>query len=64
MSKCILQDESIVAKEGKSALEARYEVACNRLASEAVRRLSQDNVTVLLIRIDTPSVWSDWVETH
>ena len=29
----------------------RYEVACNRLANEAVRRLSADNVTVLLIAI-------------
>jgi len=32
-------------------MEARYETACNRLANEAVRRLSADNVTVLLIAI-------------
>jgi len=40
-----------VATETRSAEDVRYETACNRLANEAVRRLSADNVTVLLIAI-------------
>jgi len=47
-----LKDTSLQAVEGaKSTLEVRCEAACHRLAMEAVRKLSGDNVTVLLIHI-------------
>ncbi|XP_036413945.1 integrin-linked kinase-associated serine/threonine phosphatase 2C [Colossoma macropomum] len=42
----ILQDQSVEGKEGS------YEAACQRLASEAVRRGCADNVTVILISIE------------
>lgn len=45
------QDESIEGTDLKSSEEIRWETAVNRLASEAVRRLSADNVTVVLIKI-------------
>ncbi|XP_051847699.1 integrin-linked kinase-associated serine/threonine phosphatase 2C isoform X1 [Antechinus flavipes] len=46
-----LEDEKIQTREGKSALDARYEAACNRLATKAVQRGSADNVTVMVVRI-------------
>nr|XP_045004221.1 integrin-linked kinase-associated serine/threonine phosphatase 2C isoform X1 [Jaculus jaculus] len=46
-----LQDEKIQSREGKSAVDARYEAACNRLANKAVQRGSADNVTVMVVRI-------------
>ncbi|XP_075385535.1 integrin-linked kinase-associated serine/threonine phosphatase 2C [Tenrec ecaudatus] len=46
-----LEDEKIQTREGKPAVDARYEAACNRLASKAVQRGSADNVTVMLVRI-------------
>ena len=49
------QDDKIEGTETKSAEEVRYETACNRLANEAVRKLSADNVTVILISISNPS---------
>ncbi|XP_053565890.1 integrin-linked kinase-associated serine/threonine phosphatase 2C isoform X2 [Bombina bombina] len=44
---------NIVQEEGSQEddLDTRYESACHRLASEAVRRGSADNVTVLLVQI-------------
>ncbi len=38
-------------KEGQSEEAGRFEAACQRLASEAVRRGCADNVTVILISI-------------
>lgn len=35
-------------------MDARYEAACNRLASKAVQRGSADNVTVMVVRIGSP----------
>ncbi|XP_018878219.1 integrin-linked kinase-associated serine/threonine phosphatase 2C isoform X1 [Gorilla gorilla gorilla] len=46
-----LEDEKIQTREGKSAADARYEAACNRLANKAVQRGSADNVTVMVVRI-------------
>ncbi|XP_035878536.1 integrin-linked kinase-associated serine/threonine phosphatase 2C isoform X2 [Phyllostomus discolor] len=46
-----LEDEKIQSREGKPAADARYDAACNRLASKAVQRGSADNVTVMLVRI-------------
>lgn len=37
----------------------RFEVACNKLASQAVLRLSGDNVTVLLLAIKHNSTRTD-----
>nr|KAF6495304.1 ILK associated serine/threonine phosphatase [Rousettus aegyptiacus] len=46
-----LEDEKIQSREGKPAVDVRYEAACNRLASKAVQRGSADNVTVMAVRI-------------
>ncbi|KAG3275646.1 ILK associated serine/threonine phosphatase [Ictidomys tridecemlineatus] len=46
-----LEDEKIQTREGKPAIDARYEAACNRLANKAVQRGSADNVTVMVVRI-------------
>jgi len=46
-----LQSEAVTEKEGKSEQDVRFETACARLASQAVRRGSADNVTVLLVCI-------------
>lgn len=45
------QDEKIQSREGKAAMDARYEAACNRLANKAVQRGSADNVTVMVVRV-------------
>uniref|UniRef100_UPI00358E80F1 integrin-linked kinase-associated serine/threonine phosphatase 2C isoform X2 n=1 Tax=Myxine glutinosa TaxID=7769 RepID=UPI00358E80F1 len=45
----ILESEEAMEKEGKSEQDVRFEAACARLASQAVRRGSADNVTVLLV---------------
>ncbi|XP_049638536.1 integrin-linked kinase-associated serine/threonine phosphatase 2C isoform X3 [Suncus etruscus] len=45
------QDEKIQSREGKAAVDARYEAACNRLANKAVQRGSADNVTVMVVRV-------------
>jgi len=45
------QDESVQSTDTQNAEDSRYELACGRLASEAVRRLSADNVTLLVIAI-------------
>uniref|UniRef100_A0A671PWX2 PPM-type phosphatase domain-containing protein n=1 Tax=Sinocyclocheilus anshuiensis TaxID=1608454 RepID=A0A671PWX2_9TELE len=47
----ILENETVEQKEGQSE-EAGFEAACQRLASEAVRRGSADNVTVILVSIE------------
>ncbi|XP_037289242.1 integrin-linked kinase-associated serine/threonine phosphatase 2C [Rhipicephalus microplus] len=48
-----LQDETIAAEgDKKRTLELRYEAACSKLANEAVRKLSGDNVTVVIVHID------------
>nr|XP_013013031.2 integrin-linked kinase-associated serine/threonine phosphatase 2C isoform X2 [Cavia porcellus] len=46
-----LEDEKIQTREGKPAVDARYEAACNRLANKAVQRGSADNVTVMVVQI-------------
>ncbi|XP_026994599.1 integrin-linked kinase-associated serine/threonine phosphatase 2C isoform X1 [Tachysurus fulvidraco] len=48
----ILQDESEEMKEEQTVEDGRYEAACQKLATEAVRRGCADNVTVILISID------------
>ncbi|XP_050821526.1 integrin-linked kinase-associated serine/threonine phosphatase 2C isoform X1 [Gopherus flavomarginatus] len=48
----VQKDKNIQTREGKSAADARYEAACNRLASRAVQRGSADNVTVVVVRIE------------
>lgn len=50
----VVQDSSIKVPENssKSLEEVRFEAACNKLASEAVRKGSGDNVTVLLLSIN------------
>ncbi|XP_055502062.1 integrin-linked kinase-associated serine/threonine phosphatase 2C isoform X3 [Leucoraja erinacea] len=47
----ILEDETLVAKTVKTSQDVRFEAACNRLANEAVRRGSADNVTIILVAI-------------
>ncbi|XP_043926961.1 integrin-linked kinase-associated serine/threonine phosphatase 2C [Protopterus annectens] len=47
----VLEDKDIPVKEGKTLDDARYEAACSRLANEAVRRGSADNVTVILVAV-------------
>lgn len=46
-----LEDSSIQATEVKTEEEMRYETACNRLVNEAVRKLSGDNVTVVIVAV-------------
>ncbi|XP_073688821.1 integrin-linked kinase-associated serine/threonine phosphatase 2C-like isoform X1 [Garra rufa] len=48
----ILENETVEQKEGQSEEAGRFEAACQRLASEAVRRGSADNVTVILVSIE------------
>ena len=49
----MFQDNSILPPEGCTrSLEAfRFETACNKLASEAVRKGSADNVTVVIVSV-------------
>ncbi|XP_056139612.1 integrin-linked kinase-associated serine/threonine phosphatase 2C isoform X2 [Lampris incognitus] len=47
----VLQDEGVEKKEGLTEEEGRYEAACQRLATEAVRRGCADNVTVILVSV-------------
>uniref|UniRef100_UPI003AAF2024 integrin-linked kinase-associated serine/threonine phosphatase 2C n=1 Tax=Centroberyx gerrardi TaxID=166262 RepID=UPI003AAF2024 len=47
----VLQDGSVERRAGLAEEEVRYEAACQRLASEAVRRGCADNVTVILVSI-------------
>lgn len=47
----ILEEEDSKMNENKLAPSEKYELACSKLASEAVRRGSSDNVTVILVRI-------------
>ncbi|XP_036928802.1 integrin-linked kinase-associated serine/threonine phosphatase 2C isoform X2 [Acanthopagrus latus] len=44
---------SVELKPGLSDQELRFEAACQQLASEAVRRGCADNVTVILVSIDS-----------
>ena len=49
-----LQDDiDVTPEEGKSLEDVRWEQACGKLVSEAVRRQSGDNVTALLIRLSS-----------
>ncbi|XP_057207324.1 integrin-linked kinase-associated serine/threonine phosphatase 2C isoform X1 [Triplophysa rosa] len=48
----VLENETVEVKEGQTEEAVRYEAACQRLASEAVRRGSADNVTVILVSIE------------
>ncbi|XP_041037270.1 integrin-linked kinase-associated serine/threonine phosphatase 2C isoform X1 [Carcharodon carcharias] len=47
----ILEDKTLIARPGKAVQDVQFEAACNRLASEAVRRGSADNVTIILVAI-------------
>ena len=38
-----------------SSRECVYEVCCEKLATEAIKKLSADNVTVLIISIESKS---------
>lgn len=54
---CLLSlslDDGLVKVTEISEREYRYEVACNRLAVEAVKRGCTDNVTVLIVDIIKP----------
>uniref|UniRef100_A0A1A8JPS7 Integrin-linked kinase-associated serine/threonine phosphatase 2C n=2 Tax=Nothobranchius kuhntae TaxID=321403 RepID=A0A1A8JPS7_NOTKU len=46
-----LQEEGVEQREGLTHEELHFEAACQQLASEAVRRGSGDNVTVILVSI-------------
>lgn len=48
----VLENETVELKEGQSEGAGLFEAACQRLASEAVRRGSADNVTVILVSIE------------
>ncbi|CAM4549007.1 unnamed protein product [Leuciscus chuanchicus] len=48
----VLENETVEQKEGQSEGAGPFEAACHRLASEAVRRGSADNVTVILVSIE------------
>ncbi|XP_022090343.1 integrin-linked kinase-associated serine/threonine phosphatase 2C-like isoform X1 [Acanthaster planci] len=47
----VLEDKTIKPAPGKALDETKYELACSKLASEAIRRGSSDNVTVVLVSI-------------
>lgn len=47
----ILEDDTIEGTKSRTFNEVRYETACQRLVSEAVLRLTADNVTVLIVAI-------------
>lgn len=47
-------DDGLVKVTEISEREYRYEVACNRLAVEAVKRGCTDNVTALIVDIIKP----------
>ncbi|XP_005101909.1 integrin-linked kinase-associated serine/threonine phosphatase 2C [Aplysia californica] len=48
----VLEDKKTEGTERKSAEDVRYDLACSRLASSAVLRLSGDNVTVMLVSVN------------
>lgn len=50
-----LECETVGDAEPKKKLELGYEAACTKLINEAVRKLSGDNVTVVIVHIDTDS---------
>ncbi|XP_030071682.1 integrin-linked kinase-associated serine/threonine phosphatase 2C isoform X3 [Microcaecilia unicolor] len=52
IASCVEQDEKVQTREGKPSTDTHYETACNRLANEAVRRGSADNITVLVVHIE------------
>lgn len=47
----VLEDGTVERREGQTQEESHYDAACQRLASEAVRRGCADNVTVILVSI-------------
>ncbi|XP_041480170.1 integrin-linked kinase-associated serine/threonine phosphatase 2C-like isoform X2 [Lytechinus variegatus] len=47
----MLDGENAKQSEGKSKDDVLFETACNRLASEAIRRGSSDNITVILVNV-------------
>ncbi|XP_067363402.1 integrin-linked kinase-associated serine/threonine phosphatase 2C isoform X2 [Channa argus] len=47
----IMQERSVEQKPGLTEEDVRFEVACQQLASEAVKRGCADNVTVILVTI-------------
>lgn len=48
----LLEDASIPESNDKTAMEVRCQNVCQKLANEAVLRLSADNVTVILISVN------------
>lgn len=48
----VLEDASILESNDKTAMEVRCQNVCQKLANEAVLRLSADNVTVILISVN------------
>lgn len=49
----VLETENVGDIDQRRKTELRYEAACNKLINEAVRKLSGDNVTVVIVHIDT-----------
>ncbi|KPP65869.1 hypothetical protein Z043_115682 [Scleropages formosus] len=49
----VLQDDTVECRKELTEEEARFEAACQRLATEAVRRGCADNVTVVLVSVDS-----------
>lgn len=52
----LVQDESLEGTEYKSTDELRWETAATKITNEAVRSLTADNVTVVLIKISPPTM--------
>lgn len=46
-----IESDNIQSTDTKTAEQMKYETACNRLANEAVRKQSGDNVTVVIVAI-------------
>jgi len=57
LRKHIWKDEKLMATEDRPLSDLRWETLCQRLAAEAVRRGSGDNVTVLIVVIG--ETWYD-----
>lgn len=48
------QDPALEVPDHKNENDLRYDTAASRLATEAVRKLSGDNVTVVIVSIGLP----------
>ena len=57
---CAFQDGALEVPDNKDEWDARYEAACCKLATEAVRKLSGDNVTAVVVSIEHCSMQQSW----